>query len=89
MSLPKQDLLTWLSAWTSAFLARWPNNRPGADTRLVEEVLLKLRNDLPFATPPEDASLAALAWSIAHVEGDTEIGRAAVALACIASTRWS
>lgn len=68
--------MTWTDAFRVALNQHWPKKAP----RHVGD-LRHVLDSLPFAAPEIQHFHARRAWDVYLAEGDTEIGRAAVALA--------
>ena len=69
--------MTWIEAWSEAARATWPSNPPAGVIHLHRIV----DHDLPFTAPECPQRPMKKAWVVYEAEGDTPVGRAAVALA--------
>lgn len=69
--------MSWLEAFKIALEMHWPapDQRPDG----IEE-LRRVAGSVPFTAPEMLAHPARRAWAVYQHEGDTEVGRAAVAL---------
>lgn len=71
---------SWVDAWQAAVESHWPSGPHRPSEAFGLHLLMRIARDLPYVPPEQMGHPARKAWALYQDEGDTEVGRAAVAL---------
>jgi hypothetical protein len=71
---------SWIEAWQTAVRAHWLTGPSKPSEMFGLHLLKRIARDLPYTPPEQMGHPARKAWALYQDEGDTEVGRAAVAL---------